>query len=357
MEDLILVTGGAGFIGSNFILQWIASERARILNLDKLTYAGNLNNLRAVEAHPRYRFEQGDIVDRDFLRNLLRREQPRAIVHFAAESHVDRSIHGPDDFVRTNVNGTFNLLEEARAYWSALPEVDRASFRFLHVSTDEVYGSLGPNDPAFSETTPYAPNSPYSASKAASDHLVRAYHHTYGLPALTTNCSNNYGPHQFPEKLIPLMILNACGGKPLPVYGDGENVRDWLYVEDHCRAICTVLSHGRVGETYNIGGRSEKKNLEIVGAICQLLDELRPNDPAVPHSKLVTFVKDRPGHDRRYAMDTRKIERELNWRPLETFESGIRKTVRWYLEHEDWVRDVTSGSYRQWMAKHYATER
>lgn len=356
MEDLILVTGGAGFIGSNFILQWIASEPARILNLDKLTYAGNLNNLRAVEAHPRYRFEQGDIVDREFFRNLLRREEPRAIVHFAAESHVDRSIHGPDDFVRTNVNGTFSLLEEARAYWLALPESDRDSFRFLHVSTDEVYGSLSPNDPAFSETTPYNPNSPYSASKAASDHLVRAYHHTHGLPVLTTNCSNNYGPHQFPEKLIPLMILNACAGKPLPVYGDGENVRDWLYVEDHCRAIRTVLSHGRVGETYNIGGRSEKRNLEIIGSICELLDELRPNDPAVPHSKLVSFVKDRPGHDRRYAMDTRKIERELNWHPLETFETGIRKTVRWYLEHEDWVRDVTSGSYRQWMAKHYATE-
>jgi dTDP-glucose 4,6-dehydratase len=357
MEDLILVTGGAGFIGSNFILQWIASERTRVLNLDKLTYAGNLNNLRAVEAHPRYRFERGDIVDRDLLRSLLQREQPRTIVHFAAESHVDRSIHGPDDFVRTNVNGTFSLLEEARAYWSALPEVGRASFRFLHVSTDEVYGSLGPNDPAFNETTPYTPNSPYSASKAASDHLVRAYRHTYGLPVLTANCSNNYGPYQFPEKLIPLMILNACAGKPLPVYGDGENVRDWLYVEDHCRAIRTVLSHGRVGETYNIGGHGEKKNLDIVGVICELLDELRPSDPAVPHSKLVTFVKDRPGHDRRYAMDTRKIERELNWHPLETFESGIRKTVRWYLEHEDWVRDVTSGSYRQWMAKHYATER
>lgn len=357
MEDLIFVTGGAGFIGSNFILQWIASEPARIVNLDKLTYAGNLHNLHAIEAHPRYRFEQGDIVDRDFLRNLLRREQPRAIVHFAAESHVDRSIHGPDDFVRTNVNGTFSLLEEARAYWLALPEPDRESFHFLHVSTDEVYGSLGPNDPAFTETTPYNPNSPYSASKAASDHLVRAYHHTYGLPVLTTNCSNNYGPHQFPEKLIPLMILNACAGKPLPVYGDGENVRDWLYVEDHCRAIREVLSRGRVGETYNIGGRSEKRNLEIIGAICELLDELRPNDPAVPHSKLVSFVKDRPGHDRRYAIDSRKIERELNWRPLETFESGIRKTVCWYLEHKDWVRDVTSGSYRQWMAKHYATER
>jgi dTDP-glucose 4,6-dehydratase len=356
MEDLILVTGGAGFIGSNFILRWIASERASVLNLDKLTYAGNLNNLRAVETDPRYRFEQGDIVDRELLRGLLQREQPRAIVHFAAESHVDRSIHGPDDFVRTNVNGTFSLLEEARAYWSALSESDRASFRFLHVSTDEVYGSLGPKDAAFSETTASAPNSPYSATKAASDHLVRAYHHTYGLPVLTTNCSNNYGPYQFPEKLIPLMILNACAGKPLPVYGDGNNVRDWLYVEDHCRAIRAVLAQGRPGETYNIGGRSEKKNLEIVGAICQLLDELRPNDPTVPHSKLVTFVKDRPGHDRRYAMDTRKIERELNWHPSETFESGMRKTVLWYLEHGDWVRDVTSGGYRQWMAKHYASE-
>lgn len=356
MEDLILVTGGAGFIGSNFILQWMAFEHSRILNLDKLTYAGNLSNLRAVEADPRYRFEQGDIVDRDFLRTLLHREQPRAIVHFAAESHVDRSIRGPDDFVRTNVNGTFSLLEEARAYWSALPEPERASFRFLHVSTDEVYGSLGPDDPAFSETTPYAPNSPYSASKAASDHLVRAYYHTYGLPVLTTNCSNNYGPHQFPEKLIPLMILNACGGKALPVYGDGKNVRDWLYVEDHCRAIRTVLSLGRAGETYNIGGGSEKRNLEIVGAICDLLDKLRPNDPIVPHRQLITFVKDRAGHDRRYAMDARKIGRELNWHPLETFESGIQKTVRWYLEHEDWVRDVTSGSYRQWIAKHYANE-
>jgi dTDP-glucose 4,6-dehydratase len=356
MQNLILVTGGAGFIGSNFVLQWMASESASIVNLDKLTYAGNLNNLRSIEAHPRHRFEQGDIVDRDFLRELLRREEPRAIVHFAAESHVDRSIHGPDDFVRTNVNGTFNLLEEARAYWSSLPESDRASFRLLHVSTDEVYGSLGPKDPAFSEATPYAPNSPYSASKAASDHLVRAYYHTYGLPVLTTNCSNNYGPHQFPEKLIPLMILNACAGKPLPVYGDGKNVRDWLYVEDHCRAIRNVLDDGRVGETYNIGGRSEKTNLEMVGAICELLDELRPNDAVVPHNKLVTFVKDRPGHDRRYAIDARKIERELHWHPLETFESGIRKTVCWYLEHEDWVRDVTSGTYRQWMARHYASE-
>jgi len=357
MEDLILVTGGAGFIGSNFILQWIASEPGRVLNLDKLTYAGNLNNLRSIQTNPRYRFEQADIVDRGFLSKLLAREKPRAVVHFAAESHVDRSIHGPDDFIRTNVNGTFSLLEEARTYWSALSESERAAFRFLHVSTDEVYGSLGPEDPAFSETTPYAPNSPYSASKAASDHLVRAYYHTYGLPVLTTNCSNNYGPHQFPEKLIPLMILNACQGKPLPVYGDGKNVRDWLYVEDHCRAILTVLARARIGETYNIGGRSEKNNLEIVGAVCQRLDELRPKDPVVPHSKLITFVKDRPGHDRRYAMDIRKIERELDWHPQESFESGIRKTIDWYLEHEDWVRDVTSGSYRQWMAKQYATER
>jgi dTDP-glucose 4,6-dehydratase len=357
MEDQILVTGGAGFIGSNFILQWIASESTCVLNLDKLTYAGNLSNLESVQANPRCRFQQADIVERGLVCALLAREKPRAIVHFAAESHVDRSIHGPDDFIRTNVNGTFSLLEETRAYWSALPESDRDLFRFLHVSTDEVYGSLGPGDPAFSETTPYAPNSPYSASKAASDHLVRAYHHTYGLPVLTTNCSNNYGPFQFPEKLIPLMILNACQGKSLPVYGDGKNVRDWLYVEDHCRAIRKVLARGQVGETYNIGGRSEKNNLEIVDAICEMLDDLRPGDPVVPHKGLITFVKDRPGHDRRYAMDTRKIERELDWHAEESFESGLQKTVRWYLEHEDWVRSVTSGSYRQWMAKHYASEK
>src|SRR5713226_793028 len=356
MASTILVTGGAGFIGSNFILQRMEEGTGHVVNLDKLTYAGNLRNLESISSDRRYEFVHGDIGDRELVRRLLERSQPSAIVHFAAESHVDRSIRGPDDFIRTNVDGTFAVLEETRAYWSGLSDDARNRFRFLHVSTDEVYGSLGPNDPAFSETTPYTPNSPYSASKAASDHLVRAYHHTYDLPVLTTNCSNNYGPRQFPEKLIPLMILNACGGKPLPVYGDGENVRDWLYVEDHCRAIRTVLSHGRIGETYNIGGRSEKKNLDIIGAICGLLHELRPNDPAVPHSKLVTFVKDRAGHDRRYAMDTGKIERELNWRPLETFESGIHKTVRWYLEHEDWVRDVTSGSYRQWMAKHYATE-
>ena len=362
MQDLILVTGGAGFIGSNFILQWIASETSaaestRVLNLDKLTYAGNLANLQSIESNPRYRFEQGDIGDRKLLSTLLAREKPRAIVHFAAESHVDRSIHGPDDFIRTNVNGTFSLLEEARAYWSALPEAEKTAFRFLHVSTDEVYGSLAPDDPAFTETTPYAPNSPYSASKAASDHLVRAYHHTYGLPVLTTNCSNNYGPFQFPEKLIPLMILSACQGKPLPVYGDGKNVRDWLHVEDHCRAIRAVLAQGREGETYNVGGRSEKNNLEIVGAICGLLDQLRPSDPVVPHNKLITFVKDRPGHDRRYAMDTSKIERELGWRAEETFSSGLEKTIRWYLDHEEWVQNVTSGSYRQWLAQHYATER
>ncbi len=353
MKDLILVTGGAGFIGSNFVLQWLRQDSSVVLNLDKLTYAGNLRNLESIAERPAYRFQQGDICDRDLLRGLLQREKPRAIVHFAAESHVDRSIHGPDDFVRTNVNGTFSLLEETRAYWSALPQAERQAFRFLHVSTDEVYGSLGPDDAAFSETTPYAPNSPYSASKASSDHLVRAYHHTYGLPTLTTNCSNNYGPYQFPEKLIPLILLNAGGGKPLPVYGDGQNVRDWLYVEDHCDAIRTVLARGRVGDTYNIGGCNEKKNLEIVHTICGLLDELRPGDPVVPHKGLITFVKDRPGHDRRYAMDTRKIERELNWRPKETFETGIRKTVNWYLEHQEWVKDVTSGAYRQWIAKQY----
>jgi dTDP-glucose 4,6-dehydratase len=354
MQNSILVTGGAGFIGSNFILQWIQQESSPVVNLDKLTYAGNLHNLESIATHSSYRFQQGDIVDRDLVGKLLQRERPRAIVHFAAESHVDRSIHGPDDFVRTNVNGTFSLLEETRAYWSSLPEAERQTFRFLHVSTDEVYGSLGPDDAPFSESTSYAPNSPYSASKAASDHLVRAYHHTYGLPTLTTNCSNNYGPYQFPEKLIPLIILNARGGKPLPVYGDGQNVRDWLYVEDHCSAIRTVLSRGRVGETYNIGGCNEKKNLEIVNTVCGLLDELRPNDPVVPHGKLITFVKDRPGHDRRYAMDARKIERELQWRPKETFETGIRKTVDWYLQHGDWVQDVTTGGYRQWIAKQYS---
>jgi dTDP-glucose 4,6-dehydratase len=353
MQTAILVTGGAGFIGSNFILQRMAEGAASIVNLDKLTYAGNLRNLESVAGDRHYEFVHGDIGDRDLVRKLLEKVEPQSIVHFAAESHVDRSIRGPDEFIRTNVDGTFSLLEEARAYWSALPESDRQEFRFLHVSTDEVFGSLGPDDPAFSETTAYAPNSPYAASKAASDHLVRAYYHTYGLPVLTTNCSNNYGRFQFPEKLIPLMILNARDGKPLPVYGDGKNVRDWLYVEDHCTAIATVLRRGRVGETYNIGGWNEKPNLEIVKTICDLVDELSPRSGA-RRRELITFVADRPGHDRRYAMNAEKIERELGWKPRETFESGIRKTVRWYLENAEWVREVTSGSYRQWIATHYS---
>jgi len=350
----ILVTGGAGFIGSNFVLRWLAEEGTPVVTLDKLTYAGNLGNLESVSADSRHSFVRGDICDRQLVSDLLVRHRPRAIVHFAAESHVDRSIHGPDDFVQTNVNGTFSLLEEARAYWTAASDAAKTSFRFLHISTDEVYGSLGPNDPPFSETTPYAPNSPYAASKAASDHLVRAYHHTYGLPTLTTNCSNNYGPYQFPEKLIPLVILRAIQGKPIPVYGDGQNVRDWLYVEDHCYAIRTVLARGRVGETYNIGGRNEKPNLEIVRTICSTLDELRPVDPVLPHSQLITFVQDRPGHDRRYAIDARKIERELDWRPRETFASGIRKTVEWYLANQAWLEEVTSGRYTQWITRQYS---
>lgn len=353
MRDTILVTGGAGFIGSNFILQRMQAGATPILNLDKLTYAGNLHNLSNIADDRRYEFVHGDIADRTLVRQLLERRQPAAIVHFAAESHVDRSIRGPDDFIRTNVDGTFALLEETRAYWNSLEEANQKQFRFLHVSTDEVYGSLEPNDPPFSETTKYAPNSPYAASKAASDHLVRAYHHTYGLPTLTTNCSNNYGRFQFPEKLIPLMILNARDGKPLPVYGDGKNVRDWLYVEDHCTAIATVLERGKAGETYNIGGWNEKPNLEIVETICDLVDEIAPRGKA-SRRDLITFVKDRPGHDRRYAMDARKIERELGWKPKETLETGLRKTVRWYLENEEWVRDVTSGSYRQWIATHYS---
>jgi dTDP-glucose 4,6-dehydratase len=352
--DTTLVTGGAGFIGSNFMLQWLAAESSNVINLDKLTYAGNPENLAAISHDKRYRFLQGDICDRELIAELLITHRPRAIVHFAAESHVDRSIHGPDDFVRTNVNGTFSLLEEARAYWSGLGESDRAAFRFLHVSTDEVYGSLGTDDPAFTELTQYAPNSPYSASKAASDHLVRAYFHTYGLPVLTTNCSNNYGPFQFPEKLIPLVILHAISGKTIPVYGDGKNVRDWLYVADHCEAIRAVLARGRIGETYNIGGQNELKNLDVVEAICAALDELRPNDPTVPHKSLIEFVPDRPGHDRRYAMNTAKIEAELKWKPRETFASGIRKTVQWYLENQAWIQSVTSGAYRQWMAKQYS---
>jgi dTDP-glucose 4,6-dehydratase len=353
MQTTILITGGAGFIGSNFVLQRMQEDTASIVNLDNLTYAGNLRNLESLANDLRYAFIHGDIGDRELVKRLLEKHQPSAIVHFAAESHVDRSIRGPDDFIRTNIGGTFALLEETRAYWNSLPEDERARFRFLHVSTDEVYGSLGPNDPPFSETTPYAPNSPYAASKAASDHLVRAYHHTYRLPTLTTNCSNNYGPFQFPEKLIPLMILNARDGKPLPVYGDGKNVRDWLYVEDHCTAIATVLRGGRPGETYNIGGWNEKPNMEIVETICDLVDEIAPRAKG-SRRELITFVKDRPGHDRRYAMDARKIERELGWKPKETFDTGIRKTVRWYLEHEPWVRDVTSGSYRQWIATHYS---
>jgi dTDP-glucose 4,6-dehydratase len=348
------VTGGAGFIGSNFVLQWLAAETSPVVNLDKLTYAGNLGNLVEISADPRYTFVHGDIADRKLVGDLLARSRPRAIVHFAAESHVDRSIHGPDDFVRTNVNGTFSLLEEARSYWTELGQEEKSRFRFLHVSTDEVYGSLGPKDAAFSEATPYSPNSPYSATKAASDHLVRAYYHTYGMPVLTTNCSNNYGPYQFPEKLIPLTILNAMNGKAIPVYGDGQNVRDWLFVADHCDAIRTVLARGKIGETYNVGGRNEKPNLEIVHAICAILDELRPADLVVPHSTLITYVQDRPGHDRRYAMDTRKIERELNWQPRETFETGIRKTVEWYLGNEAWIREVTTGHYREWIATQYS---
>lgn len=349
---MILVTGGAGFIGVNFVLGWLAESDEPVVNLDKLTYAGNPRSLAALDGDPRHVFVKGDIGDRVLVGELLARHRPRAVVNFAAESHVDRSIHGPEEFILTNVVGTFHLLDAVRGYWNALPDAEKAAFRFLHVSTDEVYGSLGPSDPAFTEETPYAPNSPYSASKASSDHLVRAYHHTYGLPTLTTNCSNNYGPYQFPEKLIPLMILNALRGKPLPVYGDGMNVRDWLYVGDHCSAIRAVLAGGRPGETYNVGGWNEMPNLVIVKTLCALLDEARP-DPAGPRERLVTFVKDRPGHDRRYAIDARKIDRELGWKPAETFESGIRKTVSWYLEHLPWVEDVASGDYRRWIEANY----
>jgi len=350
---VILVTGGAGFIGSNFILDWIAAEQTPVVNLDKLTYAGNLNNLAALHNDARHIFAHGDIGDSALVGRLLREHQPQAIVHFAAESHVDRSIHGPADFIETNINGTFCLLEEVRAYWGGLPEAERGAFRFLHVSTDEVYGSLGASDAPFTETTAYAPNSPYSASKAASDHLVRAYHHTYGLPTLTTNCSNNYGAFQFPEKLIPLMILNALGGKPLPVYGDGLNVRDWLHVGDHCTAIRAVLKRGRLGETYNIGGWNEKTNLDVIHTICAILDEQQPSADGKPYTSLITYVKDRPGHDRRYAIDARKIERELGWKPKETFETGIRQTVRWYLDNAEWIHNVTSGAYRDWVDKQY----
>ena len=354
MQNKILVTGGAGFIGSSFILQWLGQESVAVVNLDRLTYAGNPENLESVAEHPNYRFVLGDICERDTLRLLLAEHEPRAVIHFAAESHVDRSIHGPDEFIRTNVTGTFSLLEGARAYWSGLTGSARESFRFVQVSTDEVYGSLGPEEPAFSETTPYAPNSPYSASKASADHLVRAYHHTYGLPTLTTNCSNNYGPRQFPEKLIPLMILNARAGKPLPVYGDGQNVRDWLFVDDHCDAVRTVLARGRVGETYCIGGWSEQKNLAVVETLCAVLDELCPSDPVVPHRTLIRFVQDRPGHDRRYAIDASKIQRELGWQPKESFAGALRKTVQWYLDHEGWVKNITTGAYREWISRQYA---
>ena len=348
----ILVTGGAGFIGSNFDLDWLAQSSEPVVNLDALTYAGNLQNLAALQGHAGHVFVKGDICDRALLDSLMATHRPRAVVHFAAESHVDRSIHGPGAFMKTNVDGTFTLLEAVRQHWNTLDGDAKAGFRFHHVSTDEVYGSLAPGAPAFTEMHPYEPNSPYSASKAASDHLVRAWHHTYGLPVVTTNCSNNYGPFHFPEKLIPLLIVNALAGKPLPVYGDGQQIRDWLYVGDHCSGIRAVLADGRLGETYNIGGWNEQANIDIVKTVCALLDELRPS-PEGPYARLITFVKDRPGHDRRYAIDARKIERELGWRPAETFDSGIRKTVQWYLTHGDWVANVQSGGYKDWVAANY----
>ncbi|MDP2760712.1 MAG: dTDP-glucose 4,6-dehydratase [Sideroxyarcus sp.] len=351
---MILVTGSAGFIGANFVLDWLAQCDEVVVSLDKLTYAGNLENLASLKGDARHVFVQGDIGNAERVASLLAQHRPRAVVNFAAESHVDRSIHGPEDFIQTNIVGTFHLLEAVRAYWSGLADEEKAGFRFLHVSTDEVYGSLAKGEPAFSETHRYEPNSPYSASKAASDHLVRAYHHTYGLPVLTTNCSNNYGPYHFPEKLIPLMIVNALAGKPLPVYGDGQQIRDWLYVGDHCSAIRCVLAKGRLGEVYNIGGWNEKANLEIVHTVCSLLDELRPRMDGKPYREQIAFVTDRPGHDRRYAIDARKIERELGWKPAETFETGIRKTVQWYLDNHGWVSNVQSGSYRQWVEKNYA---
>ena len=354
-KDSVLVTGGSGFIGSNFVLHWIETACTPLINLDLLTYAGNAANHAALDGDPRYELVRGDICDAELVGGLLRRHRPRAVVHFAAESHVDRSIASPGEFIRTNVQGTFTLLDQAKRYWSELSPADRDAFRFLHVSTDEVYGTLGPDDPAFCETTPYAPNSPYASSKAASDHLVRAYCHTFGLPVLTTNCSNNYGPFQFPEKLIPLMVLNALEGKPLPVYGDGKNVRDWLFVEDHCAAIRTVLERGCVGETYNVGGNSERANIDVVGTICDLVDEMRPRtDGATPRRSLIKFVEDRPGHDRRYAIDATKITRELGWQPAEQFESGLRKTVQWYLENSAWVDSVRTGAYREWIERNYA---
>jgi dTDP-glucose 4,6-dehydratase len=351
-QQSILVTGGAGFIGSNFILHWLAQEGSPVVNLDKLTYAGNPANLAELSDDDRYVFARGDINDAELVSDLLQRHKPVAVIHFAAESHVDRSIHNAQEFIRTNIEGTFQLLQAARQYWTGLAETEKQVFRFLHVSTDEVYGSLGPTDPAFTEKTPFAPNSPYAASKASADHLVRAFHHTYGLPTLTTNCSNNYGPYQFPEKLIPLMIHNASQGKPLPVYGDGLNVRDWLYVKDHCEAIRQVLANGRVGECYNIGGNSEKSNIEVIREICAILSELRPGRG---YESLITYIKDRPGHDRRYAMDCTKIRSELGWTPSESFSSGLRKTIEWYLANEEWISSVTSGAYREWIDLHYHT--
>jgi dTDP-glucose 4,6-dehydratase len=350
---MILVTGGAGFIGANFVLDWLAQTDEPVLNLDKLTYAGNLENLASLQGDVRHVFVQGDVGDTALLAQLLARHRPRAVLNFAAESHVDRSIHGPEDFIQTNVVGTMRLLQSVRTYWQGLDEAARAAFRFLHVSTDEVYGSLAPGEPAFTEQHRYEPNSPYSASKAASDHLVRAYHHTYGLPVLTTNCSNNYGPYHFPEKLIPLMIVNALAGKPLPVYGDGMQIRDWLYVKDHCSAIRRVLEAGRVGEVYNVGGWNEKPNIEIVQTICALLDELRPRADGKLYKEQISYVKDRPGHDRRYAIDARKLEKELGWKPAETFGTGIRKTVQWYLANPEWVAHVQNGSYREWVSTQY----
>jgi dTDP-glucose 4,6-dehydratase len=353
---MILVTGGAGFIGSNFVLDWLAAADEPVVNLDALTYAGNLENLASLQGDPRHIFVHGDIGDFDLVAGLLAKRRPRAIINFAAESHVDRSIHGPEDFVQTNIVGSFRLLEATRAYWGGLEASDKAAFRFLHVSTDEVYGSLAKDDPPFSETNRYEPNSPYSASKAASDHLVRAYHHTYGLPVLTTNCSNNYGPYHFPEKLIPLVIHNALAGKPLPIYGDGQQIRDWLYVKDHCSAIRRVLEAGRLGETYNVGGWNENPNLDVVHTLCAMLDELSPRADGQPYREQITYVIDRPGHDRRYAIDASKIERELGWKPAETFETGIRKTVQWYLDNQAWVSNVTSGAYRDWVGKQYGTQ-
>jgi len=349
-----LVTGGAGFIGSNFVLDWLNQSDEPVINLDKLTYAGNLENLASLQGDPRHIFINGDIGDATLVSSLLAEHKPRAVINFAAESHVDRSIHGPEDFIQTNIVGTFHLLESVRAYWNGLEGTAKTGFRFLHVSTDEVYGSLAKDDPAFTEGNRYEPNSPYSASKAASDHLVRAYHHTYGLPVLTTNCSNNYGPYHFPEKLIPLMIVNALAGKPLPVYGDGQQIRDWLYVKDHCSAIRRVLQSGKLGEVYNVGGWNEKPNIEIVHTVCALLDELRPKTDGTSYSAQISYVKDRPGHDRRYAIDASKIERELGWKPAETFETGIHKTVQWYLDNPGWVAHVQSGAYREWVQTQYA---